>query len=118
MMTISPRMIDEASVLTCGGENHLPMSGVESHRPMRSVADRHPTCGATNRLMYGGASGPMNAGANGLFRAKGSDPRIARVFGRMTAATGIVAASPILARAMAPTSCCRMGSAGLTFGAE
>ena len=103
-------MIDEASVLMCGGESHLPMYGVENHRPMRGVADRHPTCGAPNR--------PMNAGASGPFRDKGSGPRIVGVFGRMTAATGIVAASPILARAMAPTTCCRMGSAGLTFGGK
>jgi hypothetical protein len=118
MMTISPRMIDEASVLMCGGESHLPMYGVENHRLMRGVANRHPRCGvasnpicvAVNRLMFDGANGPL--------RAKGSDPRIVRVYGRTPAATGIVAASPILARAMAPTTCCRMGSAGLTFGGK
>ena len=117
-MTISPAMIGAASGLTCGVVRHRPMYGVGSHRPMRGVANRHPTCGvasnpicvAVNRLMFDGANGP--------FRAKGSDPRIVRAYGRTPAATEIVVANPIPVHAMAPTTCCRMGSAGLTFGAE
>jgi hypothetical protein len=76
------------------------------------------TCGVPNRLIRGGMIDPTTAGAGLLTGDVVNRLMCAGVNGRATTACKIVVAGRTPALGMAPTTCCRMVNAGLTFGAK